>query len=759
MKDTIGKLNSKRRRIDFLNECLAEKVVPNSAPKHLKEGGRPFKASAEAWIKESIRKLTDELEIDLNNKKILTKTGIRLPDHVHRELQKDDKTGRKTSERKLRIAISRSKWRSIGRDDITVNLSDKVLSEVEKEVLSLCPKFDTGTQNRDLADWLIANHRWSDPPTDQGVMQGLVLATYTSAKGTPSSLPRRYVAALKGLRADESIRLTNADKGGGFVVLNKTDYINKMHTLLEDQTTYRKVRAGNAKDKSKVFAQVVRSILKDCDSGKKLIHHLPQNPRIPSMRGLPKIHKPGVPMRPITNGTDSAPHALASELAKPLTKTLGSISGCHLKNSSDLIERLKGRRLRNKKLVGLDVVSLFTRVPVDEALAAARRALAKNPDLELPVPADAFMKLVEVCVRFGAFEFESEEYEQIDGLPMGPPLSGVLANLFMETLEADHYLGIVGSHALWIRYADDVTILIAVRVVTDELAARLNAVHPRIQFTWEEEQDNQLAVLDVLIKRDSNHEPRFAVYRKPTCKDDYIHYLSAHSEKVKSGVVIGLFLRALRICSPEYLENEFNHVIEAFKRLHYPLGMLLRLQRTAIAIKERGPRQRQQDTRPIIVVPHSPLTEQLEAHLGHHLRIATPAQTKIGEMVKTPRPKHAPEDSVIYKIPCGEQSCKEAYFGQTCRGLKKRLSEHVAAYNKRDQQSPFVLHRHATDHPPGWKKAEVVHKGIGSKKKRLFLESALIRTNQNFNSGSRQRGDFSLGRIPALASFPRPLAT
>ena len=99
------------------------------------------------------------------------------------------------------------------------------------------------------------------------------------------------------------------------------------------------------------------------------------------MRGLPKIHKPGVPMRPITNGTDSAPHALASELAKPLTKTLGSISGCHLKNSSDLIERLKSRRLRNKKLVGLDVVSLFTRVPVDEALAAARRALAKNPDL------------------------------------------------------------------------------------------------------------------------------------------------------------------------------------------------------------------------------------------------------------------------------------------------------------------------------------------------------------------------------------------
>ena len=128
-------------------------------------------------------------------------------------------------------------------------------------------------------------------------------------------------------------------------------------------------------------------------------------------------------------------------------------------------------------------------------------------------------------------------------------------------------------------------------------------------------------------------------------------------------------------------------------------------------------------------------------------------------MVKTPRPRHAPEESVIYKIPCGEHSCKEAYFGQTCRGLKKSHSEHVAAYNKRDQQSPFVLHRYATDHSPGWKMAEVVHKDIGSKKKRLFFESALIRTNQNINSGSRQRGDFCLGKIPALATLPRPLAT
>ena len=756
LKHTIGKIDSKNRRIHFLKDCLAEQVVPPSAPKHLKDGDLPFKTSASAWIQESIQDLTNELEIHKRDKASLTNAGVRLPHSAHQELQRQDQKGRRASERKLRNAINKSTWRTMGRDDIVTNLSDRPLSAVEREALSLGPKFDTGKQNKDLADMLISNHRWSESATDQGVIQGLVLAAFASAKGTPSSLPRRYLQALKGLRKDESIRLTTADKGGGFVVLNTQDYRAKMHTLLNDQTTYRKVRDGNAKAKSKVFTQVARSILTGCESGNNLARLLPQNPRTPSMRGLPKVHKPGVPMRPITNGKDSAPHRLASALAVPLTKTLGSISGCHLTNSTDLINRLRDRRLRNKKLVGLDVVSLFTRVPVDEALAAARRALDLNPDLDLPVPADIFMKLVEICVRFGAFEFESEEYEQIDGLPMGSPLSGVLANLFMETLEADHYLGIVGAHALWIRYADDVTLLVAVRVVTDDLAARLNAVYPWIQFTWEKEQDNQLPVLDVMIKRDSNHQPRFAVYRKPTCKDDYIHYLSAHSERVKSGVVIGLFLRALRICSPECLDDEFNHIIQAFRKLHYPEGMLERLRRTAIRITEAGPRQRERDTRPILIVPHSPLTEQLEQHFGPHLRIATPAQTKIGEMVKTARTQHTPEGSVVYKIPCGDDTCGKAYYGQTSRGLKTRLGEHKNDFRKGNEQSPFLRHAWDTDHPPGWTKAVVVHAGIASKTKRLYLESALIRANKNFNSGRRQSADFKIGRIVAQATCPRP---
>ena len=749
MESALRGVKDKERRIHFLNECLEEQVVPISAPKHLKEGDIPFKSSAREWIREGIEKLKNDLELDKHQMKTCHLEGERLPERIHRKLREEDTRDRQKKRRRLEARMNDSKWRTVGREDIVTNLSDKVLTGTEKEVLSLGPKFDTGIPRKGLGDLFIANHRWKDSGVDQGMAQGLVLAAYLSSQAKAPALPRRYREAINTLRQDGSITVTTADKGGGFVVMNKGDYIAKMHDLLDDPVTYKRVENGNAARKAKSFTTEIRAILRDCEEGKRLLRHLPQNPQTPSMRGLPKVHKPGVPMRPITNGRDSAPHALASELAKPLTQTLGSISGTHLKNTSDLINRLKGKGLRNKKLVGLDVVSLFTKVPVDEALAAARRSLERNPDLALPVPRDTFMRLVETCVRFGAFEFESQEFEQIDGLPMGSPLSGVLANLFMESLEADHYLGIVGQHAWWVRYADDVTTLISARIVTEDLVARLNAVHPRIQFTFEEERDNQLPVLDVLIRRSENHEPRFSVYRKPTHKDDYIHFLSAHSDRVKSGVVIGLFLRALRICSPEYLEDEFKTIIAAFKRLHYPEGMLLRLKGKAIAIRNTGQQDRKKDTRPLLIVPHSSLTEQLEQHLGKHLRIATPAQTRIGEMAKTARKKHSPEDSVIYKIPCGEDSCPKAYYGQTSRGLQKRLKEHMAAFKNGHQQSPFIQHAWNTNHLPRWTDAAIIHKGIPSKAKRLFLESALIRSNPNLNSDLRQRGDYQLSLLAA----------
>ena len=67
-------------------------------------------------------------------------------------------------------------------------------------------------------------------------------------------------------------------------------------------------------------------------------------------------------MRPITSGIGSAPHRLAKHLAKPLTQCLGVMSPTHLRNSADLLQKLKNVDHRGKKMVSFDVVAIHQRI-------------------------------------------------------------------------------------------------------------------------------------------------------------------------------------------------------------------------------------------------------------------------------------------------------------------------------------------------------------------------------------------------------------
>ena len=257
------------------------------------------------------------------------------------------------------------------------------------------------------------------------------------------------------------------------------------------------------------------------------------------MYGLPKTHKEGVPMRTITSGCGSAPHKIARWLAKQLSSFLGSVSDAHLNNSQDLKERLKEWNFKNKKLVSFDVKSMFTNVPVNEALAAAEELVQKHETWK--ICKRDFMDLLKECAMFNVFAFGDDEYEQTHGLAMGSPLSPVLAQLFMEKLESGPIKEIIGPRVKWLRYVDDTLVLLPRKPDPTHLLNKLNTVHPRIQFTMEEEVDETIPFLDTLIHRRDTCAI-FSVFRKPTHKDDYVHFLSGHDLRTKRGIVIGFYL-------------------------------------------------------------------------------------------------------------------------------------------------------------------------------------------------------------------------
>lgn len=704
---------------------MDEQVLPRSAPKQLRNGEKPFTDSAAAYLREGYSNLTNRI-CELED----ARENVDLPPHLMERLGSENSAVKVKLQGKLKCLCDNSEWRKMGRPDIVLNLSNYQLGRIEEEALSLGLKFDTGDDRKKYAEYVSKNYEYSDSDVNKGFTQGVIACYKALAEKQPNTLPFRYKRALIDLNKNKDIVITQADKGGGVVIMNKSDYVEKMCDLLDDETTYEKMNAGYADNEAKKFKSAVRKILVRTEKGKKLVNLLEEAPRPPRMRGLPKTHKVGIPMRPITSGIGSAPHRLAKRLAKPLSSTLGTISGAHLKNSTDMINRLRNINFSDKIMASFDVKSLFTNVPVEGALKSVKRAIDNISEGDLPVPRADYVKLVTLCVKFGAFTFNDGEYKQHKGLAMGSPLSAVMASLYMETLEVDHFERIMGRSATWYRYVDDVIVIVPKTTNINNKLRMLNNVNSNIQFTIEEEKDGKLPFLDTMIWR-SDAVAKFSVYRKNTNKDDFIHYLSAHSRKTKTGVVIGFFLRAIRICSEEYIEEENKYIVQAFKKLRYPEGLILKLKKKAVEIMNRSERNSNNETerRKFLTVPNSNMAHILDDYLTKttDLKIATSSGTKIGDIVKEKREKDVNKNSVIYKIPCG--GCQKVYIGETGRGISQRTAEHKADIRHHRTSNSLVVHIDQHSHMPKWKDTIIIQEGL-DKRMRKTMEAAFICVNE-----------------------------
>ena len=97
--------------------------------------------------------------------------------------------------------------------------------------------------------------------------------------------------------------------------------------------------------------------------------------------GLPKVHKEGVPLKPIVSTIGSATYDLAKEPARilsPLTRS----SETSITSSREFIERLKKTDFNTEYRISFDVVRLFTPVPLESAMKVLLTRLEQDEKLE-----------------------------------------------------------------------------------------------------------------------------------------------------------------------------------------------------------------------------------------------------------------------------------------------------------------------------------------------------------------------------------------
>jgi hypothetical protein len=224
------------------------------------------------------------------------------------------------------------------------------------------------------------------------------------------------------------------------------------------------------------------------------------------MYGLPKIHKDGVPLRPTVSNIGAPTYQLAKHLSGLLNQLTGKTAH-HVKNSFNFIEILKSLQIKPDDLmVSFDVVSLFTKVPVEESLILLKQHFNNE-----------ILALYKHVLTSTSFCTDGQYYEQTDGVAMGSPLSPVIANFYMEDFERKAIEQATHKPTCWYRYVDDTFVIWTHgKEKLMEFLKHLNGIHNSIQFSMEIEREGHLPFLDIDIYRKTNGSLGHKVYRKPT---------------------------------------------------------------------------------------------------------------------------------------------------------------------------------------------------------------------------------------------------
>ena len=135
----------------------------------------------------------------------------------------------------------------------------------------------------------------------------------------PLNISKVELLALRNSSQNKEIAVLHPDKGNGVVILNQTDYVSKIESLLEDATEFRPLDTDLLdlciKHEGKLIRYLRDTLLKNDIISESIYKDLfPTGSKLGILYGLPKVHKENCLAWPIMSAIGTYNYRLAKFL-------------------------------------------------------------------------------------------------------------------------------------------------------------------------------------------------------------------------------------------------------------------------------------------------------------------------------------------------------------------------------------------------------------------------------------------------------------
>ena len=591
-----------------------------------------------------------------------------------------------------------------------INLSDRSLSEDEKEFLNLglnChtySKFDPYKKKVELEllyDSLLGLEKSETIEINPNLKDQLRSeSTKNRGRSRSNIITPRLKRAAKTLREDESIVIRKADKSNMYVLMNKSEYQQKLSDILSDCSKFKQIKRNPVDELKKKIHRITKSVNEKC--GRKIFKEPVGDFEPGYIYGNVKTHKPGNKLRPIISQVTTPTYTTAKkldELIKPYIP-----AEYMLKSRDEFIDILQTTRPKGPPS-SLDVESLFTNVPVHETIDIIIRNVYHHKSLPPPnISKDDLRELLLLCTTAVPFRnVDGKMFIQIDGMSMGSPLGPTFSNFYMANLE-NKVLSMPNMKPnIYCRYVDDIytdadnELLLKIKQSMED-----NSV---LKFTYEESQDGELPFLDILtIYTPESFSSK--VYVKPTDNGICLNGKSECPDRYKKTVVLSFVKRAWTTCSSyEFFQSEITRVKQVLINNSYTNSLVDRVikefiqkvKSTPVSLEKQRTKQdifyRNQmntaykvDEQVLKKIIHDNVKckdENTKLNLiVYYKNTKTKSMVMRNNLTRKKTKRDTDQANIIYEFRCPNDECirqklNNVYIGYTTCTLSRRLSLHL----------------------------------------------------------------------------------